>query len=62
MAQSVQTTSRTLGPVVPLVVGLAAGLVLAAVTPGRGGLIGSGALAVVFALAVFTGLAKTSSA
>lgn len=42
--------------------GLLAGGLLALLAPARDGLVGPGALAVVFALAVFTGLAKTSSA
>jgi hypothetical protein len=42
--------------------GLLAGVLLAALVPASGGLVGPGALAVVFALAVFTGLAKSSSA
>jgi hypothetical protein len=42
--------------------GLVAGALLALLAPTQDGLVGPGALAVVFALAVFTGLAKTSSA
>jgi hypothetical protein len=37
-------------------------MVLAALIPAQGGLVGAGALAVVFALAIFTGLMKTSTA
>jgi cobalamin synthase len=43
-------------------VGLVLGLLLAAIFPARGGLVGPGILAVGFVLAAFTGLAKTSSA
>jgi len=53
---------QALGRVMPLVVGLASGLALAALTPAQGGLVGPGVLAVAFALAAFTGLSKTSSA
>ena len=44
------------------VVGLAGGMLLATLVPAQGGLVGPGALAVVFALAIITGLMKTSTA
>jgi len=37
-------------------------MLLATLVPAQGGLVGPGALAVVFALAIFTGLIKTSTA
>jgi hypothetical protein len=62
MDQTLGSTPLRLGRAWLPVAGLLAGLLLAAVIPAQGGLVGPGVLAVGFVLAAFTGLAKTSSA
>ncbi|MGI8589313.1 MAG: hypothetical protein ACR2M0_16760 [Chloroflexia bacterium] len=48
--------------VAPPLLGLAAGLALAVLSAPHGGLLGAWAVVAAFALALFIGLAKTSSA
>ena len=62
MDRTLGSTPLSLGRLGLPIAGLAAGMVLAALVPARGGLVGPGALAVAFALAIFTGLMKTSTA
>lgn len=62
MDQTLVSTPLRLGRGWLSLVGLLLGVLLAAVVPAQGGLIGPGVLAMGFVLAAFTGLAKTSSA
>ena len=62
MDQTIGSAPLRLGRVWLPVASLVVGLLLAAVIPAQGGLVGPGVLALGFVLAAFTGLAKTSSA
>jgi hypothetical protein len=62
MDQTLGSTPLRLGRWWLPAAGLLLGLLLAVVFPAGGGLVGPGGLAMGFALAAFTGLAKTSSA
>ncbi len=62
MDRTLGSAPLRLGRVALPVASLVLGLLLAAVIPAQGGLVGPGVLAAGFVLAAFTGLAKTSSA
>jgi len=62
MDRTLGNPSLRLAGVGPLVLGVAAGLLLAALTPAASSLTAPGVLVVAFFLAAFTGLALTSSA
>jgi len=62
MDRTLGSASLSLGRFGLPVVGLAVGMVLATLAPAQGGLVGPGALVMAVVLAIFTGLAKTSTA